>query len=234
MSSQQELQLDLNDRLYEQQSDVNPSMAKNDTPPGYDPGLTKSITDSSHKLLDDLKATVKELSGDAETIDGGECTVTDHSHGLPTRQISPEIQKAAVVPKFGSWDGGDSSPGDRFNGIFDKIREINRNGMATSGGDDSESPGRGTTISGVGSKNFMHGGRDVSDCSYEFTTGNIIYSDSLRRADSQNDRSAPESTKQPWSEPERAKQPGSDPESEKQPGSTDTKRHHWYRWRRTK
>ncbi|KAI3861299.1 hypothetical protein MKW92_022094 [Papaver armeniacum] len=195
-------------------------MATNDTPPRCDPKHTESISDSSHKLIDDPKTSVEEeLLNDANTID----TVIKHSHELPRRPISP--QRAAGVPKFGSWDAHDSYSGDgpdRFTCIFKKAREKS-SGKATSGRGDSESPVGQTTISGNGSNESMHGGQDASDRSHEFTTGNNIYFDNLWREGSENDRSDPESIKKPGN-----------PESAKQPGSIDTKRHRWYQWWRSK
>ncbi|KAI3962007.1 hypothetical protein MKW92_041605 [Papaver armeniacum] len=137
-------------------------MATNDTPPRCDPKHTESISDSSHKLIDYPKTSVEEeLLNDANTID----TVIKRSHELPRRPISP--QRAAGVPKFGSWDAHDSSSWD---------------------GPDRESPERQTTISGNGSNESMHGGQDASDRSHEFTTGNNIYFDNLWREGSEKDR----------------------------------------------
>ncbi|RZC68737.1 hypothetical protein C5167_032540 [Papaver somniferum] len=192
-------------------------MATNDIPPRYDPKHTESISDSSHKLLDDPETSVEEeLLDDANTID----TLIKHSHELPRRPILP--QRAPGVPKFGSWDAHDSSSWDGPDGIFEKVTEES-SGKATSGGGDSESPGHQTTISGNGSNESMHGGQDASDRSHEFTTGNNIYFDNLWREGSEKDRSDPESIKNPGN-----------PESAKQPGSIDNKRHRWYQWWRSK
>ncbi|KAI3877069.1 hypothetical protein MKX03_031086 [Papaver bracteatum] len=191
-------------------------MATNDTPPRYDSKHTESISNSSHKPLDDPKTSVEEeLLNDANTID----TVIKHSHELVRKPILP--QRAAGVPKFGSWDAHDSSSGDGpdgFTWIFEKVREES-SGKATS----SESPGRQTTISGNRSNESMLGGQDASDRSHEFTTGNNIYFDNLWREGSEKDRSDPESIRKPGN-----------PESAKQPGSIDTKRHRWYQWWRSK